>query len=677
MGFFDLNIPYNETSSSSTSSSNHKTTRIKIATKTMELGYSGIAYNRTIKGVMSDHDRCSISLLSLSTLQKLVPSLSSAVNFHRDLLNIPRSSPFRQYTRLTACADTVAQAQVLNSANSVIKTYDLVAVRPLNQNAFDYACEKSEVDIVSIDFSSKLPFRLKMSMVKAAIERGVYFEIVYADLVGDIQVRRQMIANAKLLVDWTRGRNLILSSAAPSVNELRGPYDAANLLSLIGVSMEHAKAAISKNCRTLIANALRKKHFTKEAIRVEAIPSFFSKEPSSANLLKWDPISSGDGDLLLEDMAKSFAATNELSNNTVKAINFASITETHGFQVKDLLPASKISSQSLKNGKTLLPAEVTRMPVQTSEVSKHNSKLAILHHTNQTLLNETNSRCHTKCETSSKLCLPNSNTNANPVEKMNISRPEVSFKEIEAEIEGMQLRKCISSDQDAELSMKNVMVIETEIEGVQLQKGISIDQDAELSMKNVDSDSLIQDMELDGVINDITVTEKNSTPHITSTVKELKNTTNSVEHPSSKLDNTGGLPTLFADIIDSNSLNEESKIMRKSDVILVEQNEMLIDVEVEADKIDLEEANRDMVFNGVISYGNSSGGEKSEEASNDRDAVEVKDFPSIADHEPLSKVSMEETRDECMIYSESLPPTSDALLALMIQWLKFLRIALV
>ncbi|KAM7258120.1 hypothetical protein ACFE04_013861 [Oxalis oulophora] len=223
------------------------------------------------------------------------------------------------------------------------------------------------------------------------------------------------------------------------------------------------------------------------------------------------------------------------------------------------------------------------------------------------------------------------------IEKMNISLPEIG---------GMQLRKCISSDQDAaELSMKNVKGIETEIEGMQLKKGISIDQDAELSMNNVDSDSLTQDMELDGVINDITVTEKNSTPHITSTVKELKNTTNSVEHPSSKLDNTGGLATLSADIIDSNSLKEESKIMGKSDVILVEQNEMLIDVEVEADQTDLGEADRDVVSNGVITYGNASGGEKSEEASNDRDAVEVKDCPSIANREPLSEVSMEETRD--------------------------------
>lgn len=53
----------------------------------------------------------------------------------------------------------------------------------------------------------------------------------------------------QLLVEWTQGKNLIFSSGAPSVNELRGPYDVANLSSLLGLSMERAKAAISKNCR--------------------------------------------------------------------------------------------------------------------------------------------------------------------------------------------------------------------------------------------------------------------------------------------------------------------------------------------------------------------------------------------------------------------------------------------
>ncbi|KAH7542541.1 hypothetical protein FEM48_Zijuj02G0085100 [Ziziphus jujuba var. spinosa] len=363
MGFFDLNIPYLESSASD------KSTRIKLATLAMELGYSGIAYNRTIKGVMSDRDRCSIPLFTLSSLLKLSSSLSSSVYFHRDLLGVPRDSPFRQYRRLTVCVDNLSQAQALNSGNHILKTYDFVAVKPMNQSVFDKACEKLEVDIIAIDFSEKLPFRLKLPMVKAAIERGVYFEITYSNLTADIQTRRQMISNAKLLVDWTRGKNLIISSAAPTVFELRGPYDIANLSSLLGLSMERAKAAMSKNCRCLITKALRKRQFYKEAIKVEMVSSGEQvglDKPLSSDWLKWDPISSGEGDLMLDDIAKSFAACDEVSK-AVKAIDFTSVVDSlpsHGFQVKDLISGANIGSQSQDSTSTVISsAKVIELPI--------------------------------------------------------------------------------------------------------------------------------------------------------------------------------------------------------------------------------------------------------------------------------------------------------------------------
>ena len=74
----------------------------------MELGYIGIAYNRTIKGEMSDHDRCSIFLL----LRQSPPW------------------PPQCSTRLTVCVENHSQALALNSGNPILKTYDLVTVKP-------------------------------------------------------------------------------------------------------------------------------------------------------------------------------------------------------------------------------------------------------------------------------------------------------------------------------------------------------------------------------------------------------------------------------------------------------------------------------------------------------------------------------------------------------------------
>ena len=143
MGFFDLNIPYPEPSLSTKASLEKQ--RTKTVVKAMELGYTGIAYNRTIKGVMSDLHRCCIPPLPLSSLLKLAPSLTLSVKLHRDRLGIPSAAPFRQYTRVTVCVDNLSQGQALNSGNPILKTYDLVAVRPFNQTAFDHACERMEV----------------------------------------------------------------------------------------------------------------------------------------------------------------------------------------------------------------------------------------------------------------------------------------------------------------------------------------------------------------------------------------------------------------------------------------------------------------------------------------------------------------------------------------------------
>ncbi|KAG4983069.1 hypothetical protein JHK87_027818 [Glycine soja] len=161
-GYFDLNIPYPEPSPANKAI--EQGNRTGLAVKAMELGYIGIAYNRMIKGIMSDHHRCSISPLILSSFLNVLPSLSLSANLHHHLLHVPLSTPFRQYTRLTVCVDSASQAQALNLGNPILKTYDLVIVKPLNQIAFDLACERMEDDIVSIDFSVKLPFRLKQPM---------------------------------------------------------------------------------------------------------------------------------------------------------------------------------------------------------------------------------------------------------------------------------------------------------------------------------------------------------------------------------------------------------------------------------------------------------------------------------------------------------------------------------
>lgn len=114
---------------------------------------------------------------------------------------------------------------------------------------------------------------------------------------------------------------------------------------------------------------MRKKQFHKEAIKVELISSGEQVESNkswSSDLFKWDPISSGEGDLLLEDLAKSFTASSEVSK-TAKAIDFTSIIgslPSHGFQVKDLISGPEVASKSQDNSNNVnLVAEATAFTV--------------------------------------------------------------------------------------------------------------------------------------------------------------------------------------------------------------------------------------------------------------------------------------------------------------------------
>jgi len=42
------------------------------------------------------------------------------------------------------------------------------------------ACANFDIDIITLDLSSRLPFSLKFGAVHQAVQRGVFFEITYS-----------------------------------------------------------------------------------------------------------------------------------------------------------------------------------------------------------------------------------------------------------------------------------------------------------------------------------------------------------------------------------------------------------------------------------------------------------------------------------------------------------------
>lgn len=225
------------------------------------------------------------------------------------------------------------------------------------------------------------------------------------------------------------------------------------------------------SCRSLLANALRKKQFYKEAIRIELMPSseFDSSGPWSGNGLKWDPISSGEGDLLLDDMAKSFSAVDKVSK-TVKAIDFASITDSmpsHGLQLKDLLSGKKPVLQPVYNSKNLLSVDGKIGAIVTpNEESKQPDMLKLLPEAEHTSSYNTPSKCQISGHEDSKKAFLLSDTSKADIdseeiktqitaseEESNISNDLVDFSPIGTKVDNLQLGKCTSSFEENILLM--------------------------------------------------------------------------------------------------------------------------------------------------------------------------------------------------------------------------------
>jgi len=166
---------------------------------------------------------------------------------------IPKNIKLLQRVHLDI--DDQSQLYALNPTSTLLTTFDLVSVQPLNEKMFQHTCSTLEVDIITIDCSQKLPYMLKIPQVHQAIERGIFFELTYSAGLQDQSARRYLFSNALALVRSTRGKNIIISSKAKKIMDMRSPYDIINLATLFGISVDVAKNCVSSNCVSALYHA--------------------------------------------------------------------------------------------------------------------------------------------------------------------------------------------------------------------------------------------------------------------------------------------------------------------------------------------------------------------------------------------------------------------------------------
>jgi len=237
----DLNVPYFANSAELR----------KLVLTLPALKYDGCALNHELRGRITVADACQIEPFDISASKTVVLDGFSVQGASR---------AFKQWTRATVHLEDEGQLTALTGPSPVLGSYDLVAARVSStagstaNKLFAKCCSSLDVDIISIDLASRLPFHLRPQLCAQAVERGIHFEITYSAALRDSTARRNLISNALLLVRATRGRNLLISIEARRAIDARSAYDVANLGSLFGLDASAARACLSVNPRAAIAH---------------------------------------------------------------------------------------------------------------------------------------------------------------------------------------------------------------------------------------------------------------------------------------------------------------------------------------------------------------------------------------------------------------------------------------
>ncbi|KAI9723171.1 MAG: hypothetical protein M1828_004274 [Chrysothrix sp. TS-e1954] len=226
MPFYDLNVSWTQ----------EKAELQRTLTFLDELGYNVFALSHTLSGKLTADISCPIP----STLP----------------FSLPEGA--RVLRRCTLVLSDPAQNHHLKS---IANTYDIVALRPVNEKTLHLACTSLECDIISLDLTQRFDFYFGMKSLDAAVKRGIKLEICYSSGISttDTNARRNFISNTTQLIRGSRGRGLIISSGAVRASVCRAPADLINLATMWGLGPERAKEALCRLPQNAIACAQLKR----------------------------------------------------------------------------------------------------------------------------------------------------------------------------------------------------------------------------------------------------------------------------------------------------------------------------------------------------------------------------------------------------------------------------------
>ncbi|XP_071869605.1 ribonuclease P protein subunit Rpp30 [Bombus fervidus] len=242
-GFYDLcvNVPGNETRN-----------LYPILSKLCEYGFKTVAINTNIdESVLGTEKKRKKKGSDSETSQGIVLETIDIGSIKKEF-----DGRLRIFSRITFFCSDFAKTHIVNHCSS-LKKFDLYAFAPKTQSALQFACTQLNADIITLR-SNSISFKLNKKLYDQAIERGIHFEVQYADLLN-VESRRNTIHYCHLFHTYGKSKNIILSSGVSDIKTIRNPYDLINLACLLGLNEVQAKASILHQCKRLLLRAERRR----------------------------------------------------------------------------------------------------------------------------------------------------------------------------------------------------------------------------------------------------------------------------------------------------------------------------------------------------------------------------------------------------------------------------------
>ncbi|NP_001123227.2 RNaseP protein p30 isoform X1 [Nasonia vitripennis] len=218
----------------------------EILLKLINAGYSTVVINQNVDETIFDTDKRKKKKINENVTIPIstVPEPINVQDLYEEF-----KGKLKILNRITFSFSDPVKTHSLNQS-PVLKKYNLFAVVPKTQAAFQFACSQLNVDIIFINATCS-SLRLSRKLYFQATEKGIHFEIQYGEVIKP-KTRKLAIHYSHLFHTFGKSKNIVISSGADNASLIRNPYDVVNLARLLGLNQRKAKYSLLEQAHKVL-----------------------------------------------------------------------------------------------------------------------------------------------------------------------------------------------------------------------------------------------------------------------------------------------------------------------------------------------------------------------------------------------------------------------------------------